>query len=254
MRFSMVVIMFSLLVSPLLGQEGLLNQLSSISVVSHLSPPYSDDSLEQGGLLTAIVREALLRAGYSADISFLPWVRAFNAAGQGRYDALFGVWYREERERAFYYSDPLIPNELIIVSHASVPLDFSGDLDTLLAYKIGYIRSYALPAQLLGYKDRLDIELVNRNIQNMRKLAAHRLDMIIIDKRLFYFLEKKHFTASEAFRPSDYVLQRDMNYLCFSRRDPLYREKAEAFNTALREMRRDGTFDSILSQFNNSVR
>ena len=74
-------------------------------------PPFYSAEIEGGGFMTEIVTEAFRREGYDPDIRFLPWKRALEGAKRGKYDGLFTVWYRPEREEWFLFS-ALLPANL----------------------------------------------------------------------------------------------------------------------------------------------
>ncbi len=55
------------------------------------APPLCDETLPDGGLYTAITRKAFQRAGYTLEIKFMPWKRAFELTKSGNCDGLMLV-------------------------------------------------------------------------------------------------------------------------------------------------------------------
>ncbi len=53
-------------------------------------PPYYGKDLENGGFMTEIVVEALKRAGYDAEIKFLPWKHALEGIKAGKHNGMIG--------------------------------------------------------------------------------------------------------------------------------------------------------------------
>ena len=220
-----------------------------VRLATHESPPYSGAAVEGDGLLGEIVRRAFERAGYRTEIEVLPWLRALELSRGGRYDGLFGAWYREERGSYFAYSAPLIANVMIFVGHRDGVRSFSGNYDDLAGYRIGYIRGYAVPADLVQRGDAVTLDAVTDNLQNLRKLEHHRLDLVIIDRRLFsYLLEHEFHESAEQFVPLDHVVSYDMNYLVFPKALPGYRALRQAFNRGLADLEAEGVIRAILGE------
>jgi polar amino acid transport system substrate-binding protein len=80
--------------------------------------PYSGRSMPENGTASAIVGAVLRRAGYEPTFQFMPWERAEFAASENDANrgirATFPYIATPERERAFYYSDPIIEIELSV--------------------------------------------------------------------------------------------------------------------------------------------
>lgn len=70
-------------------------------------PPFTDQSLDQGGMLTEIVRTALLEANLNLDITFEGWSEGFDKAQAGRFQGTFPWFFNDERDKRFFYSKPL---------------------------------------------------------------------------------------------------------------------------------------------------
>ena len=76
-------------------------QERTLNIASIEYPPFYGSELESNGFITEIIAEALSRSGYGLDVKFLPWIRAFEGTKAGKFDGLFTVWYRAEREADF---------------------------------------------------------------------------------------------------------------------------------------------------------
>ena len=139
----------------------------TLNIAATEFPPYYGKDLENNGFFTEIIREAFKRSGYNLEIDFLPWKRALEGAKRGKYDGLYSVWYRLEREEWFVFSDALPANELVFFKHKDMDISF-GSYDDLKPYTIGVVRGYALPP---GFEEAgLKTALGNDDEQNMRKL------------------------------------------------------------------------------------
>ena len=59
-----------------------------LRLVADAWPPFTDINLVNGGLATDLVSTALARAGYTTAFEQVPWARALQGVGEGRYDVL----------------------------------------------------------------------------------------------------------------------------------------------------------------------
>ena len=153
---------------------------STLKIATTNSPPFCDETLPDGGVYTAITREAFQRTGYTLDIDFLPWKRAFEMTKNGYYDGLMLVSYREERAQYLHYTDSIIKEEGVLFSQKGRNITYT-KLEDLSPYIIGVMRG-SLLAELLIAKN-LKVEEVTTHKQNIQKLIGHeRVDLIASQK------------------------------------------------------------------------
>lgn len=67
-------------------------------------PPYSDESLQEGGMYTSIVKSILNKLKIPYTIEFLPWARGYDMVKTGKYDATFPYAFTTERNNEVKYS------------------------------------------------------------------------------------------------------------------------------------------------------
>lgn len=208
-------------------------------------PPFYGAELEDNGFMTEIVREAFDRAGYGAEVSFLPWSRAFEGTRDGRYDALFTMWYREDREADFIFSDPLPANELVLITRAGDEFEYVS-FDALRGQTVGVVRGYAAPP---GFEAAgLDVSEARDDEENLRKLLRGRVDMILTDRIVAqHIINTQMPDEAENFGWVSPPVHVDIQYLVV----PRVADDAEAlmadFNTALAAMQGDGTLQAIMA-------
>jgi len=103
--------------------------------------PFTDSDLPDGGLFTDLVRTAMGRSGYDAEIEFLPWDYALRATEKGTFKASFPWYDTAERRSALWYSRPVYEVLVVVYHKTGAPLEFEGidDLDGLnLCRPAGY--------------------------------------------------------------------------------------------------------------------
>jgi polar amino acid transport system substrate-binding protein len=215
-----------------------------ISLASAEYPPYYGEQLKNYGPVTQIIVEAYEEVGYDVDVKFFPWVRGENMAKEGKYDGMFPPWHTKEREDYFVFSDPLFPNNIHFYKLKKTKVAFSSYED-LKGYKIGVVRGYANPAVLAEVD--LQFEEVSKDLQNLLKLAAGRIDLTLMDSKLAEFLIRSELPEyTDAFARIDPAVESRMQYLCISRKAVDYQTKLEDFNRGLKLLRESGEYEEIL--------
>lgn len=218
-----------------------------MSLASTEWPPFYGADLEGNGFVTEIVREAFDRGGYGTDVSFLPWKRAMSGSETGRFDGLYTMWHREEREEVFVFSDPLPANEYVFFKRADVDITFES-LEDLTEYKIGIVRGYAPPPNF----DPEDYSTfpANDDEENLRKLLRGRVDLILTDRIVATHILNSVMPESaaevEAMSPP---LNVEPQYFVIAKAVENHAELMEAFNTGLSAMTTDGTLQEILDRY-----
>ena len=113
------------------------------------------------------------------DIRFLPWKRALERTKDGKYDRLFTVWYRPEREEWFVFSNPLPANEIGFFRHKDHALSYAS-FEDLKDQTIGVVRGYAAPP---GFEEAgLKTAEATDDEENLRKLHKGRVELALVDK------------------------------------------------------------------------
>lgn len=233
-----------------LGQAG-----EAIHYMTEENPPYN---FEADGKLQGIAVDLLVAIGkqaghevQAADIEMLPWPRAYRAVETQPGTALFSMARTEEREPLFKWVGPIMDLNLGLVAPKAKGLKIESvkDLDGLL---IGSILDGA-PEQLLvkaGF-DAAKLERVPKPEQNVKKLAAGRIDAIAFN------VDSTRYTMKGLdINPDDYetvlVLKKAQLYYAFHRdTDDVF---IAAMNAALARLKTADSggaspYDKILSSY-----
>ncbi|MBP7336779.1 ABC transporter substrate-binding protein [Niveispirillum sp.] len=164
---------------------------STVRLTSLDWPPFSGPDLPNRGLSTAIVERTLARAGLMLEVEFLPWQRAVTTGlkAQGR-----AGYFPEYRTAALdqgqcLLSNPIGSSPLGFAERVAAPVDWRGLAD-LAGRRIGTVRGYV---NTDGFDravadGRLIAEPAVDDATNLRKLAAGRLDLVVIDANVLAHL------------------------------------------------------------------
>ncbi len=163
-------------------------------------PPYSGEALREQGASVAVARAAFAVMGYQLDVHFYPWARAVGLAKKrsSPYHGYFPEYYSSEIEQEFLFSDPIGSGPLGFAERAVKPI-FWRNLTDLEPLKIGVVRGY-VNTKVLDERiaqGRIKAEPVVADVDNLKKLAAGRLDLAVIDHYVFRYLIKHDPTLSD---------------------------------------------------------
>lgn len=154
-------------------------------------PPFSGPELPNRGLSTAIVERTLARAGLSLTVEFLPWQRAVST---GLKEPGYAGYFPEYRSAALgtgrcLLSDPIGSSPLGFAERVATPVDWR-TLSDLTGRRIGTVRGYVNTDAFdrTVADGRLAVEPAVDDATNLRKLAAGRLDMAVIDANVMAHL------------------------------------------------------------------
>lgn len=210
-------------------------------------PPYYGEHLPNQGVITEIIREAFKISGYTVVINFLPWKRALEATRRGDYDGLYSAWYRQDRTQWFDYSDPLpIANQIVFFKRKDRNISYR-TFEDLRPYKIGVVRGYRNPIEF--DQAQLDTEAVTDDHLNMKKLAAGRIDLAMIDKVIGQYIIKTELPESAPLLEwIDPPVTTDKQYLIFSKKVKGFAVKRAAFNQGLSKLIASGRVEGIIAR------
>jgi polar amino acid transport system substrate-binding protein len=208
--------------------------------------PYMGESLPRQGFATEIVVTALARAGYVADVKFMPWSRAIATTYQGGADGVVAVWSTGQRRAKLLYSSSYLSNEMFLF-YVRPELCNGRVLSSLVEMRIGVGRDYDYSDDFLA-KYGAALKPVDKVQQNLLKLQFGRVDVVLEDKRIVdYAIQhnlKELYGLAPLVCPTSPLLTLPL-YFGMSRDYPNAEGIIAAFNLQLQEMKRDGTLDAI---------
>lgn len=206
-------------------------------------PPFSGENLPNRGLTTAIVERTLARAGLSVDVSFLPWQRAVVTGLKAPGHAGYFPEYQTAASRAqCLLSAPIGSSPLGFAERTAAPVTWRSLAD-LAGRRIGTVRGYVNTDNFdqAATDGTLSVEPAVDDATNLRKLAAGRLDMAVIDANVMSYLlsaepDLRPLRAGLRFNPR--LLEDKTLHVCF-RPDPEGEALRRRFDKALAEDRPD---------------
>jgi len=151
----------------------------NVHLVSTSYTPHYGPDLPQQGPAVEIVRRALAELGYTLKIDYMPFARALHEAERGRYAGVMGVWYVEDRNGDFLYSQPLYQNHLVLFSRKEANIRFERHRDLQERQLVfGQVIGYDQPLGIQGLD--LATQETSSDRQLFEMLIAGRTDIVAL--------------------------------------------------------------------------
>jgi len=207
------------------------------------SPPVTvSRSGAPAGWAVEVVREIERRVGETAEIRLVPWARAYRAGLHEPNVALFATMWTEERAPLFRWVGPLQTLHMSFYGRARDGIEITSTDDARRFKSIGVTRQFAVDEELtrLGFAN---LDRVERPSQMIEKLLAGRNEVFASDEGFVSPAVLGALNVAADAIVKKYEFKTTQTYIAFSIGTPP--ETAQAWQTALDEMRADGTFDRL---------
>ncbi|TWI70325.1 polar amino acid transport system substrate-binding protein [Desulfobotulus alkaliphilus] len=142
--------------------------------------PYIGETMPREGYVAEVVKEAFSREGYNLEIQYMPWARVVALSKEGRFDVYFPEYYAEELKEDFLISDPFPGGPLVFFQKKGANITYNS-MEDLRSYKIGVVRGYVNTPEF-DAAEYLTKDPVTEDMQNILKLLAGRIDLMVVDK------------------------------------------------------------------------
>ena len=208
-------------------------------------PPYTNKHLYRYGFATALVTEALRRAGYQSSLAIAPWGDIVAAADVDAFDAVVAAWKTKARENIAVFSEPYLINRFVLVQ--KIPTDGEAVNPDGGQLRVGVVEDYAYseaPLQMPG------AQLIPAGSvdENVRRLQTGELDYVLADSRVAKYVIDSRVLGKQLELANIEVANRELRMAVLTTR-PDAAEIVAAFNTSLAAMRADGSYNAILNSF-----
>lgn len=203
------------------------------------------------GYAVELTAEALRRAGYAPEFKAQPWKRAQINAMSGA-GLITGFSRTPEREKTFFFTEPLYLDQVVLVFNKNAPFEFNEPRD-LASKKIGIGRGSNYAGEFATYRNLLSLEEDDGHRQRLLKLSSGRLDAAIFPGGIYLvkYNARRVDIDPDIFIASERLIAADPNHIGIPRTlegiDPA--ALLEALNTAIAQMKKDGTSDMILQAY-----
>jgi polar amino acid transport system substrate-binding protein len=200
--------------------------------------PFTDPSLPEGGLATALVKKVMQQAQISYELEWRPWANGYSATKKGLYIATFPYISTPERQKIFDYSDALFVLEMRVFALAGSQLDGT-QLKTLVG------KRYCHPVGW-GFLSQIEV-MINKGLLHpirpydmsscIRLLAEGKADFIITDQTQGQdtIAHLSHLQRTPI--PSGGIMEKSSLHLIAAKNNPQAQQFLSRFNAALKVIR-----------------
>jgi polar amino acid transport system substrate-binding protein len=228
------------------------NSITPIEITAGEWPPFISQSQKHNGFIADLITNVFKAADYQANFTFYPWNRAYKTAALGRADAT-GVWmFKKEREKDFYYSDPVLNEEFVFFKLKSSIFDWQS-LEDLSAFKLGGLlgSSYGPAFDDALAKNQITAEFVPDTKLNFLNLLAGRVDAFPLERSVGLASMRELLTPAQQaqidFHPKR--LLQNHSYLLLPKSLANSQNVMIRFNQNLAEFRKDGRYQAYFDRF-----
>jgi len=186
-------------------------------------PPYSGKKLHNQGITVAASKAIFKAMDYELVVDFYPWSRAIKLglSEKTKYIGYFPEYYSSAISKTCNFSQPVGSSQLGFAQLKANPISWKTLDDIAKLNRVGIVQGYVNSAEF-------DKRVVSGNIKtdvaisdliNLKKLAAGRFPLMVIDKYVLeYLLENKpelsQFKNKIEF--NEKLLEEKYLYLCFN--------------------------------------
>lgn len=226
-----------------------------LKMAGHAWEPYISKQLPANGLAVNIVTAVMARAGFDVEMQFMPWQRVSEGLSNGDIDISVGSWFNETRAQETQFTDPYLVNNLVIVKRKNDPLSFQSgdefkDFVTKKGYRLGVFKDFGYGEEFNEIAPLLSLNYYRHCKQMVRDVATKNTDIALLDHWLVSnnLQSQKNVADHLEVIPTPLISQN--LHVTISHKNKKHKEIADAFNQALKEMQKDGSYDKILKKHN----
>jgi len=245
------ILLAALLLSAILVQLGSAEQMH-FAIIEW--PPYVGASLNQNGFVAEIVETAWKKRNYDIAMNFFPIKRAVASTKDGLYVAMFPYIQPDlEDDKDLLLSDPFAGTAIVLYKRKSdKPLEYT-KLEDLKQYTFGTVLGFSYTPEF-DNATYIKKDQARTDKLSFMKLEKGRVDIVIADKYVADNLFRNELAdIAGSIEQIDPPFSVRPIYVAFSKSHPDSAKMVKEFNLGLREIKRDGTLNTIMEKYGFST-
>lgn len=226
-------------------------QSSGVELVTGDYPPFSSEEASAMGALSEVVMAAFKEQGVSAQLRFMPWQRGYIETRNGLHTATFPYVKNDERQRDFWFSQPLYPDvvRLFVSSDAEVGMDWDGKS---ICVPQGYNMARVAP---FIENQQARVERPPDMLTCFQMLQRGRVQAVWSSETVAEFVSRDLRRDGLRYKPLTLGLEYPVElHLIISRQLPQAQQWLERFNTGLARIQKNGSYAKILQRHKIQVK
>ncbi len=222
--------------------SGVFAETKTVTMGVYSWEPYVSEKEENHGLFAEIIAAALEKTGYTVVIKNYPFARIMKNLEDGTVDIAPAISMNEERSKIIDFSSAIYELDMgFTFKKGRINYRTVSDLRS---YTAGVMRGTFWVKELesagIRYED------VTQQEQNIKKLAADRVDFVCMPREIAFNLIK---TSGENPDRYDFGLFKKEGQPAGISKKTKYRELRDDFEKGLNIIKGDGTYDRIVSKY-----
>lgn len=230
----------------------------TVKIASSEWPPYLSRDHEEGGIALHLIKEAFSLEGINVEYGWLPPKRSYLEALAGIAWDGTAVWTKtDEREKDFYYSDPIFTTKDVFFHLKNYPLKWETleDLNGLLiGATIGYY--YGEAFKKAEEDGTILVDRIASDENNFKKLLFGRIQAFPQALDVGYCLLEKNFSKHQISQITHHpkVIKEFVFYLLLTKKNPENKEKINKFNRGLKKLIQNGDYDKLFENHRKKLK
>ncbi|ESA37601.1 abc transporter substrate-binding protein [Leptolyngbya sp. Heron Island J] len=218
--------------------------------------PFSGEMVDEYGIASAVIFEAMKEAGYQAEFKFMPWFLGQEAAYESEVNhdirGIFPYIKTPDREKDFYFSSPILDVE------TSIFFNLKNNPELLQFQSFQSLKGYKL-LPIEGYRYPPDIQKISQT-SFFAKDNVDAFSKLLTNSQVQMVAEATE-VGKEVLRENFPRQQQDIQhiplysvpfYLMASKKNPSNKRLIEEFDSALRSLGQEG-IDKIATRVLNKI-
>ena len=244
MKLKQLILFFVLLLGQSVGAQ------NDLKILVGQFPPYIDESVENQGIMTELVKEVFTGINAHYKIEFTTWSQAEEAI-ENKNAISFAYVKNKERMRKWYFSSPIIQAPSILIKHTDSNIELE-KLSDLRKYVIGVSKNYSYGEKFDNLRPGLMIEEVNSDLLNLQKILHKRVDLFPLPLYNAIYYLRNDFNKEQR-RNFEFIFSPPVNegnlHLVCHKMNPHCIKFIELFNRGLKRAIERGVRDRILTKY-----
>ena len=211
-------------------------------------PPYSfTEDGEVKGIQVDILKRILDDENIKYSFNVYPFPRALALVTSKDRDFIFNFYKNPDRLKIFDYSDAFVDNPLVIFSKNEI--NFTGKIEDLAGLTIGTMRGYTYSPEFdkAVAERKITVDETESHETNFRKLAAGRIDIYIVERRVGeYILLKLGLRDNFVINRTPLITQ--TGFVGIEKTNP-NKQYLEVINKGLKRLRDSGEINKIYDKY-----
>jgi len=219
------------------------SQKTELKLASDIWPPFTNVESEKAFALD-LVREALARNDIKVTYEIIEFDDVISQIDEGSFDGSAALWLNDDRAAKYLFSEPYLQNQLILVGKKGSNVS-AASFEEIEGKRIGVVEDYAYGLEINS--DKVELIRGENDQQNLQRLLSGEIDYMLVDDLLIQYLLKYQVNdVHEFLEIADYPILEKPLYFALRKDVKNASEIIAAFNTEIKEMIAEGTYNRIL--------